>query len=165
MAGMSDDWTEEERRIWQRYRQTPRIADESVPPSVMALAAYIEGNADAAETHEVETYLASIEDPLEYLEAAQVQDVSRIPPVSLVLRAKSAVQSTGVDGNWLLRIMRAISPAPAYGVAFAMVLLTAVGGYHMGVATFEREWEVQASIDAELTFGFAGPMDRTTWFN
>lgn len=75
--------TENEARLWERYRRGRGWAEETACPEPGLLAAYLDGRAGAAETREVEKHLISCPSCLETireLRALRAEPLPDVPP-------------------------------------------------------------------------------------
>lgn len=166
---MPDGKTGEERELWLRYSRDARPVLPSAEPSTDVLAAYFENRVSEGERRRIEAFLATMEDPTHLLESGRDGDIARVPPGNLVLRAKSLVKGRVRThkrvSRWRTIVDALTMPLPSYGFAAAIILLAATGGFRLGIATFEYEQTVQASIDEMLSFGAVDSTNRISVFN
>jgi anti-sigma factor RsiW len=160
-----NDKTADGRALWERARGSTLDALAAQAPSIdeSDLAAYLEGDLDAATCARVEAALASRPDSLELLIAAR-EALAAGPapaPESLVARARGlAPQPRPTPRDWAGRLFDWLAALPGSsfeprrGLAFAAVaagfLMVSVVGFEMGRAEVMYSTQVDNLVSQDV---------------
>jgi anti-sigma factor RsiW len=142
----------DEKRLWQQFSVQEQIQPVLSDLDPNLLAAYLDGQADAAQVQQIESVIAS--NPVlldELIELRSVQDAGpALVPESLLDRAQAllAPQQTIRRTSLWQRLQ--------WTAAAAAVLLACVGGYAIGQTTFEAQRTVEASVRSQATLELGG---------
>ncbi len=158
MAGPQENNPSDE-QLWGRVAQGPPQGPTACP-SLLELAAFIDGRASEAERQALESHLADCPACLEAVaEIRSVQtdagDSSALVPAALLESAKGLVtERKRTRRSWALADWRLVG---RWSAAAAASIVMGLAGYHAGVKTLMIRQDWTGQLASEMSFGVLGP--------
>lgn len=143
-------------QLWGRVAQGPPQGPTACP-SLLELAAFIDGRASEAERQALESHLADCPDCLAAVaEIRSVQtDAGALVPAALLESAKGLVtERKRTRGSWALADWRLVG---RWSAAAAASIVIGLAGYHTGVKTLMIRQDWRGQLASEMSFGVLGP--------
>ncbi len=150
-------------QLWGRVAQGPPQGPTACP-SLLELAAFIDGRASEAERQALESHLADCPACLEAVaEIRSVQadagDSSALVPATLLESAKGLVaERMRTRRSWALADWRLVG---RWSAAAAASIVMGLAGYHTGVKTLMIRQDWTGQLASEMSFGVLGPGGQT----